>query len=177
MSEQLRSMVFGTFGLDVAAAIALWLTLSRGGIHGDRKHLLSTARVAGLAIAMQAAHFAEELIARFHLRFPELLGLSPWPPGFFVAINLFWLAAWALAIRGVLGRRRAWLFPLWFLGIASLANGIAHPILSLGAGGYFPGLITSPFVGLAGVLLLRNLHSITAAGSVSVAGVAGKGTA
>lgn len=33
------------------------------------------------------------------------------------------------------------------------ALGIAHPILAIAAGGYFPGLVSSPFNGVASVRL------------------------
>jgi len=56
---------------------------------------------------------------------------------------------------------RAALFPLWFLAIASLANGVAHPLLSVQAGRYFPGLFTSPLVGVAGLALLRQMALAT----------------
>jgi hypothetical protein len=56
------------------------------------------------------------------------------------------------------------LFPLWFLGIACALNGLAHPLLALRSGGYFPGLITSPLVGVAGVLLLWRTLRVTAPG-------------
>lgn len=53
------------------------------------------------------------------------------------------------------------LFPLWFLGIAGVANGVAHPALSIRTGGYFPGLVTAPLVGIAGALLIRRLLAVT----------------
>ena len=34
-----------------------------------------------------------------------------------------------------------------FLAIGMVLNGIVHPLLSVRAGGYFPGLVTSPLVG------------------------------
>jgi hypothetical protein len=46
------------------------------------------------------------------------------------------------------------LFPVWFFAIASIANGIAHPVLAVGVGGYFTGLIHSPVVGVLGVFFL-----------------------
>jgi hypothetical protein len=53
------------------------------------------------------------------------------------------------------------LFPIWFLGIASTLNGIVHPLLSAVKQGYFPALWTSPFVGVAGALLVRRLVLFT----------------
>ena len=67
------------------------------------------------------------------------------------------MSAWGLGRR-----RQVALFPLWFLGIASVANGLIHPLLALNAGGYFPGLVTSPLVGAVGALLLARLSRVTA---------------
>jgi hypothetical protein len=161
MSEQLRSILVGTAGLAAAAVAALILTVSRRPIDVDEPRLRSTVRLAIVAILFQSAHFAEELATGFHQRFPPVLGLAPWPPGFFLCFNLVWLAVWAASAWGLAARRRAALFPLWFLAVAGVANGVAHPLLSIRAGGYFPGLVTSPLVGIAGVLLFRQLLAIT----------------
>jgi hypothetical protein len=80
---------------------------------------------------------------------------------FFVSFNLFWLAIWILSASAFAARRRAAFFPLWFLAIGCTANGIAHPLLSMRTGGYFPGLVTSLAVGVIGVVLLRRLALIT----------------
>jgi hypothetical protein len=45
--------------------------------------------------------------------------------------------------------------------IGCSANGVAHPLLSMRTGGYFPGLVTSLLVGVIGILLLRRLALIT----------------
>lgn len=161
MNDELRSILLGTAGLWIAVVAALFLTLARGGVGASGERLRAAVRLAIVAVLVQAAHFAEELATGFHRRFPDLLGLAPWPVGFFVSFNLFWLVIWGLSIRGLAPRRRAALFLLWFLGVASVANGLAHPLLSLGTGGYFPGLVSSPIVGVAGVLLLRHLSRLT----------------
>jgi len=44
-----------------------------------------------------------------------------------------------------------------------MANAIAHPLLAVAAGGYFPGLVSSPFIGAAGVWLWVNLERSTRA--------------
>ena len=49
----------------------------------------------------------------------------------------------------------------WFLAIAGMFNGIAHPLLAVAAGGYFPGLASSPFIGAASVWLWFRLRSAT----------------
>ena len=76
---------------------------------------------------------------------------------FFVSFNLGWLVIWSLSSWGLAARRRAALFPVWFLGLARTVNGVAHPSLSVVAGAYFPGLVTSPAVGVLGIVLLRRL--------------------
>ena len=42
----------------------------------------------------------------------------------------------------------------WFLAIAGMFNGIAHPLLALASGGYFPGLVSSPFIAVMSNLAL-----------------------
>lgn len=80
----------------------------------------------------------------------------------FVSFNLAWLGIWVLSVWGLARRRRVALFPLWFLGIAGVANGLLHPLLALNARGYFPGLVTSPLVAAAGAPLMVRLASVTA---------------
>lgn len=164
MSDQLRSILLGTAGLSVAVTLALLLTLARGGVAASGRDLRLAVRLAFVTTLIQAAHFAEEVTTGFQRRFPELLGLSPWSLGFFVSFNFVWLAVWMLSLWGLTARRRIALFPLWFLGIAGVVNGLAHPALSLRVGGYFPGLFTSPALGILGILLLRQLGRITGGG-------------
>jgi len=161
MSEGTRSILLGTTGLWLAIGVALFLTLARGGVEGNAMQLRAAVRVAIVAVLLQGAHFAEELTTGFHRRFPELLGLEPWHVGFFISFNLFWLAIWGLSTWGLAARRWIALFPLWFLGIASVVNVLAHPLLSFRAGAYFPGLVSSLFVGIAGAVLLAHLVRAT----------------
>jgi hypothetical protein len=162
MPDTLRSVLLGTSGLGVGAIAALVLSLSRGHLYASAPRLRRTVRFAACTVVLQAAHFAEELATSFHVRFPALLGLSPWPAAFFISFNLFWLAVWALSIPGLAARRRAALFPLWFLAIAGVVNGLGHPLLILVAGHYFPGAITAAPVGVLAAMLLGDLYAITA---------------
>ena len=99
----------------------------------------------------------------FHERFPTLFRLREMPLGFFVSLNVAWLGIWSASLWGLRARHRAALFPLWFLGMGCIANGVAHPVFSVFVGGYFPGLLTSPVVGFLGVVLLRQLLGVTQA--------------
>jgi hypothetical protein len=103
----------------------------------------------------------EELVTRFHQRFPALLSLPAWPQDFFVTFNLMWLSVWVLSAIGLQRGYRPALFPAWFFAIAAIVNGIAHPALAIASGGYFPGLITSPVVGVLGALLWLRLQKFT----------------
>ena len=161
MGEEFRSILLGTAGLSVAAAIAAWLTFSRGFPVVGSIRLRVALVLAVIALLSQSGHFAEELVTGFPQRFPALLGLAPWSIRFFVSFNVFWIVVWGFSCWGVMAGRRAALFPLWFLAIASLANGVAHPLLSALTGGYFPGLFTSPLVGVVGFALVRQLLLVT----------------
>ncbi len=78
-----------------------------------------------------------------------------------MGFNVFWLGIWALAAVGVLRGFKVAYFPIWFFGLAMCLNGIAHPLLSVWVAGYFPGLVTAPFVGIMGVVVTRKLFQLT----------------
>ncbi len=144
------------------AAAALWMTVSRGGVTADEAAVRSAVLVAAIATAAQAGHFVEELTSGLHERLPAAFGLPPMSLSLFVSFNVAWLVIWALSACGLARRQHVALFPLWFLGIASVANGLLHPLLVLNAGGYFPGLATSPIMAVVGALLLVRLARVTA---------------
>jgi len=161
MNENLRSVLTGTAGLSAAAVVALLLTIVRRPVDSDLAGRERTARLFLIGLAAQCLHFMEEFVTRFQDRFPALLGLPAWPENFFVAFNLLWLTVWILSAIGLQRGYRAALFPAWFFAIAAIANGIAHPLLALVDRGYFPGLISSPVLGVLGVLLWRRLLALT----------------
>lgn len=161
MSEELQGILPSIAILGTVAAVALYLTLARGSVGGSGTQLRAAVWIAIATVLLQGTHFAEELATGFHLRFPELFGLAPMPVGFFVWFNLGWFAIWSLSLWGLATRRRIALFPLWFLALAAVVNLAAHPLLALRQGGYFPGLISSPFVGIAGAILFRQLLRLT----------------
>jgi hypothetical protein len=161
MNENLRSILTGTAGLSAGAVLALLLTILRRPVDGDPAGRERTARVFLIGLAAQCMHFMEEFVTRFQDRFPTLLGLSAWSNNFFVVFNLIWLSIWILSAIGLRRGYRFAFFPVWFFAIGAIVNGIAHPILSVVAHGYFPGLITSPIVGVLGVLLWLRLQALT----------------
>ena len=158
MSNILPSIVI----LGTLAAVALFLTLSRDwGARVDKTGTGGAVRIASFTVVAQAAHFAEELFTGFPEKFPILFGLGPMSRAFFVSFNLAWIAVWSASIWGVGKKQRAALFPLWFLSLGCVANGLAHPLFSAFVGGYFPGLLTAPVVAVLGLVLLRRLVEIT----------------
>jgi hypothetical protein len=152
----MASMFLGTLGLTLFALIAITLAFTRGSI--SIAYASRIRRVSAVVIFFQLGHFVEETRQGFYIRFPELFGLVPWPREFFLVFNIFWLVAWSLAMLGIVAFGRISAFALWFLAIASMANGIIHPLLAFAVGSYFPGLWTSPIVGILGVMLFRTLR-------------------
>ena len=159
MHPTLRSELLGTAALWVAACVALWLTGSRSLKAADAGREVLSPFVIGLVL--QTAHFLEENSTGFRELFPARLGLAPWPSAFFLTFNLAWLAIWIVSAFGLRSGSRAALFPAWFFALAAMANGIAHPVLAWQTGGYFPGLYTSPLLGIAGVWLFTKLIGVT----------------
>jgi hypothetical protein len=161
MIPQLRSILIGTSGLWLAAAGATWLTFGRRIKDKSPAPRDRTVALFMIGLAAQCLHFAEEFYTRFEDRFPALLNLSPWPPNFFVLFNMSWLSLWILSAIGLRNEWRIALLPVWLFALSSILNGIGHPLLSIIGHGYFPGLLTSPLVGLIGLLLLRALLHLT----------------
>ena len=146
-------------GLVAIAAVRLALIrTSPAEAQADRR---DAATILAIATAIQSVHFVEEWTTGFHARFPALLGLDPMPLPFFVSFNLMWIAIWIISVPYLRLCRRAAFFAAWFLAMAGILNGVAHPMMALASGGYFPGLITSPFIGIAGVILLQRLQRAT----------------
>ena len=155
------SLVPSVVVLGLVAVAALRLAQRRSSPVEAVKERGAAAMVLGVTTAIQSVHFAEEWATGFHARFPALLGLDPMPLSFFVSFNLAWIVIWIASIPLLrLGRRPAF-FAAWFLALAGMLNGIAHPLMAMASGGYFPGLVTSPVIGLAGVFLWQRLRKAT----------------
>lgn len=145
----------------LGAAALFALAMSRASPVGKVAERNAAARSLLLATAIQSIHFVEEAATGFSERFPALFDLPPIPLSIFLTFNLIWILIWVASIPGLQSSRPVAFFAAWFLAIAGALNGIAHPILSVAAGGYFPGLVTSPFIGAAAVLLWINLARAT----------------
>lgn len=158
----LADFLAATVGLWVLLAIAAGLAAARWRSASDPVLRRRAWMALALASAVQAAHFAEEAATGFARLFPPVLGSRPWPEAIFVGFNLAWLVVWALSTLGLARGFRIALVPAWFLALAEVVNGVAHPLLAWRAGGYFPGLWTSPVALVAGLLLLRELARVTA---------------
>lgn len=161
MNESLRSVLIGTSALSVVLVAAIGLTLGRPFPSRDPKARDRLIRLFLLGVAIQCLHAIEEFVTGFHVRFPALLGLAPWTPEFFVTFNVLWIAIWIVSAVALREGLRAALVPVWFFALGMSVNGVAHPALALAAGGYFPGLVTSPAVGVAGVTLWVRLLALT----------------
>jgi hypothetical protein len=96
------------------------------------------------------------------VRFPALLGLPAMSFGLFVTFNFAWLAIWLASVPAIGAGRPVAFFAAWFLAIAGVLNGIGHPAFAFAEGGYFPGLLTSPFIAAAAAWLAVRLGAATA---------------
>lgn len=149
------------FILGLVALAALFVSRSRWSPPDDVAARRVAARVFVLAIGAQSIHFVEEVTTGFPERWGALLGLPAMPLALFIGVNLGWIAIWGASVRGVSSGRPSAFFAAWFLAIAGMLNLVAHPLLSLAAHGYFPGLVSSPLVGIAAIWLALRLRDAT----------------
>ena len=155
------NLVPSIVALGFAALAAIVLVKRRVSPSGRLSERHAAARALGVAVAVQSVHFAEEAATGFHERLGAVFGLPGMQFSFFVAFNLMWLGIWVVSVPGVRSARAAAFFAAWFLAIAGMLNGVAHPLLAVAAGGYFPGLVSSPFIAVASVWLWLRLSAAT----------------
>jgi hypothetical protein len=167
MNDNLESILLAPAGLYLPLVAALVLTLVRAP-QAERSERIKLVGVFLIGTACQCLHVIEEFVFGFHELFPPLFGLDPISAELFVGFNVFWLGIWALAAFGMLRNSRIAYFPVWFFGLAMCLNGIAHPLLSVWTGGYFPGLITSPLAGIMGIIITKKLVQNTVSGLIEV---------
>ena len=161
MSESMRSMILGPSALYLFAAIALFLTVSRRAPKLDSAAGSRFIYLFLLAVLLQCLHFAEEFATGIHTRLPQFLGLVAWSSEFYVTLNLVWITLWLVSVIGVRYGFRPAYFPVWFFAVGMIGNLFAHPVLALLHNGYFPGLVTSPIVGIMGFLVATRLFQLT----------------
>lgn len=149
--------------LGLVALAAVYLVRCRRFPPENVAKRLAAARSLALAIGIQSVHFAEEAATGFHERFPALFGLPAMSFPFFVSFNLGWIAIWIASVPGLRSARPAAFLAAWFLAIAGMLNGVAHPLMAIAAGGYFPGLLSSPFIAGVSVWLWLRLREATQA--------------
>ena len=152
------SLVPSLVVLGLVAFAALHLALRRRTSDQLRMERVSASHMLAITTAIQGGHFIEEWATGFNIRLPALFGLDPIPLSFFVAFNLAWIVVWIASVPLLRTGRRAAFFAAWFLAIAGMLNGVAHPLLAAVSGGYFPGLISSPLIGLASIFLWQRLY-------------------
>lgn len=155
------SLVPSIVVLGLAAFAALQLSLRHPSPTEFTTERAAASRALAFATAIQGGHFAEEWATGFHVRFPDLFGLEPMPLSFFVVFNLTWIAIWIASVPLLRLARKPAFFAAWFLAIAGMLNGVAHPLMAVASAGYFPGLISSPFIGLVGIHLWQQLNGAT----------------
>ena len=143
--------------LGLVAIIAAYLARTRQYPDSQLAQRVTASNALALATLVQGVHFAEEWATGFHIRFPALFGLEPISLPLFVGFNLVWISLWLLSIRPLRSAHKAAYFAAWFLALAGALNGIAHPLMAVSVGAYFPGLITSPFIGAVGIYLWKQL--------------------
>jgi hypothetical protein len=157
----MQNLLPSMFALGLAAIAALLLVRHRRSPSDCAVERDNVSRALALATIFQAIHFAEEISTGFHERLGPLFGLPGIPISGFITFNLACLVMWVLSIPGLRSSRSGAFFAAWFLAIAGLMNGLLHPILAIAHGGYFPGLVSSLFIGAAGLWLWFRLQKAT----------------
>lgn len=155
------SLVPSVIALGLVALAAVWLTWHRVSPATLAMERVGASRTLALTTAVQSAHFAEEWATDFHIRFPALFGFEPMSSSFFVAFNVAWIIIWLASVPALRSARKPAFFAAWFLAVAGMLNGVAHPLMAFASGGYFPGLVSSPFIGLVSIYLWKRLQSAT----------------
>jgi len=109
-----------------------------------------------IALAVQFIHFTEEYLTDFITVLPKLLNQPPYPEDFWLVFNMIAYAVFVLgAIFLFVRKREFFVIPLFFILMGVVFNGIAHVLLAVFVGGYFPGLFTALAYLIIGPLLLR----------------------
>jgi hypothetical protein len=155
------------FVLGLAALVAVLLMQNRHSPPGKAAERIIAAKALLIATVVQGIHFGEEAATGFHERFPGLFDLPAISFPLFLAFNLVWLGIWLASVPGLRSARPIAFFAAWFLAIAGLLNGFAHPLMAISEEEYFPGLVSSPFLFGASVWLWTRLRNASLPGSTA----------
>jgi hypothetical protein len=155
------------FVLGLAALVAVLLVQNRHSPTGKAAERMIAAKALLIATVVQGIHFGEEAATGFHESLPGLFGLPAISFPLFLVFNLVWLGIWLASIPGLRSARPFAFFAAWFLAIAGLINGFAHPLMAISAKEYFPGLVSSPFIFGASVWLWTRLRAASLPRSAS----------
>lgn len=148
--------------LGSAAVVATYLNQSRWSPPENVTARAGAARVFVLTVALTAVHMVEEATTGLAARFPALFGLPAVPLSTFVIVNATFIGICIASIAGLRAGRPGAFWVAWFLSLACFINLVGHPLMALAVGGaYFPGLVSAPFVGAAGIWLWRRLRRAT----------------
>lgn len=104
-----------------------------------------------LLVLAQAAHSVEEYVTRLYEVFAPARSVSSLVSGDlsvgFLIVNTALVAfgtwCWAVPVRGNWRSARGL---AWFWALLELGNGLGHSVFALSRGGYFPGVVTAPFL-------------------------------
>ena len=115
-----------------------------------------------LLILVQAAHSIEEYVTRLYdvfapARFISGLISTNLPVGFLVAnvaLVAFGFWCWLVPVRSRWPSARA---VAWGWAVVELGNGLGHTTMALARGGYFPGVLTAPFLIVGAIWLATRL--------------------
>jgi hypothetical protein len=111
-----------------------------------------------VALAVQFVHFTEEYLTDFIILLPALINQPPYPEDFWVVFNMIAYAFFILGAVFLFQRKREFfVIPLFFILVGVVFNGIAHILLAIFVGGYFPGLFTALAYLILGPLVLRRI--------------------
>lgn len=144
-----------------AILVSLGLVIAYGlWTHGGWHYARPLRAVFFIATAVFLTHAAEEFLFGLQQALPELFGRYPWSDGQFAVFNVAWAMVFGVAaVRVAPGRPLPVLIILFFAVVGGVANGVAHLLLVLQRGGYFPGAWTAPVCLVMGVWLLRLLYA------------------
>jgi hypothetical protein len=149
-----RAATLLSVALVIAYVVWIWGTWNLAG-----RSLQATYAVALVTFLV---HACEEFFTGFQRRLPALVG-DHWTDTQLVVFNAGWFAMFVLAAWGLHRRHSLAVLIVLFVALGGgVGNGIAHLLLVVTQGGYFPGAWTAPLCLIVGAALLRQLFTIRA---------------